>query len=221
MNNDSLVKVLPLLKDFIEKCYAQDQVFQKNIDLLNIIESIVSHYTAQRSRNWELRTAALKESIHFAMISNCTQHGLLVELLFHQFSFQERYLDLMREGFFTHKLRNTDKSAFVGNDAVTEDVNLLAGQFCRKRQTLEQAIDQSDSIDVLQKQQQLFDKNLNIQASECDQFFKDDRETKIRLVRAFLHFNSFKNKNRLLYNEFGTENCVLNPEIPKPNWYPD
>ena len=196
-------------------------VFQKNIDLLNIIETIVSHYTAERSRNWDLRTAALKESIHFAMISNCTQYGpLLVELLFHQFSFQERYLDLMREGFFTHKLRNTDKSAFVGNDAVIEDVNLLAGQFRHKRQTLEQAIDQSNSIDVLQKQQQLFDKNLNIQASECDQIFKDDRETKIRLVRALLHFNSFNNKNRLLHNEFSTENCILNPEILKPNWYP-
>ena len=209
------------MKDFIEKCCAHDQVFQKNIDLLNIIETIVSHYTAERSRNWDLRTAALKESIHFAMISNCTQYGpLLIELLFHQFSFQERYLDLMREGFFTYKLRNTDKSAFVGNDAVIEDVNLLAGQFRHKRQTLEQAIDQSNSIDVLQKQQQLFDKNLNIQTSEYDQIFKDDRETKIRLVRALIYFNSFKNKNRLLYNEFSTENRVLNPEILKPNWYP-
>ena len=111
----------------------------------------------------------------------------------------------MREGFFTHKLRNTDKSAFVGNDAVIEDVNLLARQFRHKRQTLELAIDQSNSINVLQKQQQLFGKNLNIQASECDQIFKDDRGTKIRLVRALLHFNSFKNKNRLLYNEFSTE----------------
>ena len=221
LNNDSLANIFPLLKDFIEKCCAHDQVFQKNIDLLNIIETIVSHYTAERSRNWDLRTAALKESIHFAMISNCTQYGpLLIELLFHQFSFQERYLDLMREGFFTYKLRNTDKSAFVGNDAVIEDVNLLAGQFRHKRQTLEQAIDQSNSIDVLQKQQQLFDKNLNIQTSEYDQIFKDDRETKIRLVRALIYFNSFKNKNRLLYNEFSTENRVLNPEILKPNWYP-
>ena len=138
LNNDSLAKILSLLKDFIERCCSHDQVFQENIDLLNIIETIVSHYTAERSRNWDLRTAALKESIHFAMISNCTQYGpLLVELLFHQFSFQERYLDLMREGFFTHKRRNTDKSAFVGNDAVIEDVNLLAGQFHHKRQTLE------------------------------------------------------------------------------------
>ena len=151
------------MKDFIAKCCAHDQVFQKNIDLLNIIEIIVSYYTAERSRNWDLRTAELKELIHFAMISNCTQYGpLLVELLFHQFSFQERYLDLTREGFFTHKLRNTDKSTFVGNDAVIEEVNLLAGQFRHKRQTLEQVIDQSNAIDVLQKQQQLFDKNVNI-----------------------------------------------------------
>ena len=69
----------------------------------------------------------------------------------------------MRECFFTHKLQNTDKLAFVGNHTVIEDVNLLAGQFRQKRQTLEQAINQSNSIDVLQKQQQLFNKNLNIQ----------------------------------------------------------
>ena len=68
----------------------------------------------------------------------------------------------MREGSFTYKLRNTDKSAFVGHDAVIEDMDLLAGQFRHKRQILEQAIDQSNSIDVLQKHQQLFDKNLNI-----------------------------------------------------------
>ena len=48
LNNDSLVKILPLLKDFIEKCCAHDQVFQKNIDLFTIIEAIVSHYTAER-----------------------------------------------------------------------------------------------------------------------------------------------------------------------------
>ena len=152
----------------MKKCCAHDQAFQKNIDLLNVIEKIVSHYTAERSRNWDARTAALKESIHFAMISNCSQYGpLLIELLSHQFSFQERYLDLIREGFFTYKLRNTDKLAFVGNDAVLE-VNLLAGQFCHKRETLEQVIDQSNSIDVLQKQQQLFDKNLNVQSSGYD-----------------------------------------------------
>ena len=75
LNNDSFVKILPLLKDFIEKCCAHGQVFQEKIDLLNIIETIVSHYTAERSRNWDLRTVALNESIHFAMISNCTQYG--------------------------------------------------------------------------------------------------------------------------------------------------
>ena len=83
------------------------------------------------------------------MISNCTQYGpLIVELLFHQFSFQERYLDLMKNGYFTFKLRGVDTSAFVGND----NVNLLAGQFRHKWQTLEQAIEPSNSIEILQKQ---------------------------------------------------------------------
>ena len=73
-----------MLRDFIEEAPSSDQVFQKNIDLLNTAENIILHYTAERTRNWDLRTAAF----HFAMISNCTQYGPLVfELLFHQFSF--------------------------------------------------------------------------------------------------------------------------------------
>ena len=90
------------MKDFTTKSCAHDLVFQKNIDLLNITETIVLRYTAERSRNLELRTTALKESIHFAMISNGTQYGLLqIELLFHQFSFHKQYSGLMKEGFFT------------------------------------------------------------------------------------------------------------------------
>ena len=140
-----------MLRDFIEKAPSSDQVFQKNIDLLNTAENIILHYTA--TRNWDLCTAALKESVHFAIISNCTQYGpLVVELLFHQFSFQERHLGLMKVGYFTFKLRGADTSAFVGNDAVIEDINLLAGQFGHKRQTFEQTIDQSNSINTLQKQ---------------------------------------------------------------------
>ena len=177
-------------------------MFQKNVDLLNAAENIISHYTAERTRNWDLRTAALKDSVHFAMISSCTQYGpLLIQLLFHQFSFQERYLDLLKDGYFTFKLRDSNTSAFVGNDAVIEDVNLLAGQFRHKRQTLEQAINQSNSIDILQKQQKTLDENLQIKVTDCEQIFKDDRETKIRLVRALLHFTSFKTKNdHLLMN---------------------
>ena len=147
--------------------------------MLNTAENIILHYTADGIINWNLHTAALNESIHFAMIIGCTQYGpLIVELLFHQFSFQERYLDLMKDGHFTFKLWGVDTSAFVGNDAVIEDVNLLAGQFRHKQQTLEQAINQSNSIDTLQKQQESFDKNLNIEASSFEQYFKDDLKRK-------------------------------------------
>ena len=88
LDDDFILKIIPLLRDFIEEASSSDQVFQKNIDLLNTAQNIISHYTAERTRNWDLRTAALNESVHFAMISNCTQYGpLVVELLFHQFSF--------------------------------------------------------------------------------------------------------------------------------------
>ena len=98
---ESLGKVLPVLKDFIEKCCTDDKVFQKNIDLLKVIKTILLHYTEERSQNWHVHTAALKELIYIAMISNYTQYGpILIEFLFHQFSFQERYLDLTGEGFF-------------------------------------------------------------------------------------------------------------------------
>ena len=49
---------------------------------------------------------------------------------------------------------------------------------------------------------------------------KDDRETKIRLIRALIHFDSFKNKKRLLHNEFSSEKKFMNPELLKMNWYP-
>ena len=36
-----------MLRDFIEEAPSSDQVFQKNIDLLNTAENIISHYTAE------------------------------------------------------------------------------------------------------------------------------------------------------------------------------
>ena len=126
------------MNDFMKKHSADDQVFQKNIDLLNAVENIISRCTAERTRNCDLQAAALKDLVDFAMISNCTQYGpLLIRLLFHQFSFQEQYLDLLKDGYFTGKLRHSNTSAFAGNYAVNEDVNLLAAPFRHKRQTLQ------------------------------------------------------------------------------------
>ena len=84
----------------------------------------------------------------------------------------------MKDGYFTFQLRGADTSAIVGNDAVIEDVNLFTDQFRHKRQALEQTIEQSNSIDILQKQQESFDKNLNLEASSFDQVFKDDLKRK-------------------------------------------
>ena len=77
LDDDFILKIIPLLRDFIEEASSSDQVFQKNIYLLNTAQNIISHYTAERTRNWDLRTAALKESVHFVMISNCNNMVLL------------------------------------------------------------------------------------------------------------------------------------------------
>jgi len=124
---------------------------------------MLMHQTAERSRNWDLRTSVLKYLLHYAMISNCTQYGpLLIELLFHQLSFQKRYISILKDGFFTFNLRDDIKSSFVGYDAVIEDVNLLAGQFRHKRQSLDQAIQQSNCIQILLLKlfQQIFELNV-------------------------------------------------------------
>lgn len=99
--------------------------FKKNVDLSNAVENMISHYAAERTWNCDLEIAALKYSVYFAMISSCTQYGpLLIQLLFNQFWFQERYLDLRKDGCFTFKLGGSNMSVFVGNDAVIEDVHL-------------------------------------------------------------------------------------------------
>ena len=127
----------------------------------------------------------------------------------------------MKDDYFTFKLQGVNTSAFIGNDVVIEDVNLLAGQFCHKRKTLEQAIGQSNSIVILQKQQESFDKSLNREISSFEQIFRNDPEMKIRLIPALIHIASFKNiKKRYLHNKFDSEKQLMNPELLKINWYP-
>ena len=158
----------------------------------------------------------------FAFTFNCTHHApLLTELLFHQFTFQQRFLYLLKDGYFTYYLRNRDGSAYVGFDVVIEDVNLLAGDFRYKRQNLVQAIQQSNLIELFLKQQNNIDNNLHFNRSHFEKSFKDDRETKTRLIRVTLNFKSFQCHDRKLGNEF--EQCTgksYSSKILKRNWYP-
>ena len=119
-------------------------------------------------------------SFHSVIISNCTQYGpLVIDLLFHKFSFQERYLGLMNDSHFTFKLQGVNTSAFVGNDAVTEHVALLAVQFRRKQETFEQAIDQSNytKSTSYKNNRKSFDKNLNIEEGS---FFGESSRTTVK-----------------------------------------
>ena len=157
-----------------------------------------------------------------AFTFNCTHYSPLpTELLFHQFTFQQRFLYLLKDGYFTYYLRNRDGSAYVGFDVVIEDVNLLPGDFRHKRQNLVQAIQQSNLIELFLKQQNNIDNNLYFNRSHFEKSFKDDRETKTRLIRVMLNFKSFQCHDRKLGNEF--EQCTgksYNSEILKRNWYP-
>ena len=150
-----------------------------------------------------------------AFTFNCTHYSpLLTEL-------QQRFLYLLKDGYFTYYLRNRDGSAYVGFDVVIEDVNLLPGDFRHKRQNLVQAIQQSNLIELFLKQQNNIDNNLYFNRSHFEKSFKDDRETKTRLIRVMLNFKSFQCHDRKLGNEF--EQCTgksYNSEILKRNWYP-
>ena len=118
-------------------------------------------------------------------------------------------------------MRNQDGSAYVGFNVVIEDVNLVAGDFRHKRQNLGQAIQQSNLIDLFLKQQNNINNNLYFTRSHFEKSFKDNRETKTRLIRVMLNFKSFQCQDRKLGNEF--KQCTgksYNSEILKRNWYP-
>ena len=38
-----------IMNDFIQRHSADDEVFQKNVDLSNAVENMISHYAAERT----------------------------------------------------------------------------------------------------------------------------------------------------------------------------
>ena len=61
--------VLPLYNEYIIKGY-NDEVWTKNFEILESVENIISHYYAERTRNYNLSMASIKEFLPFAMTSN-------------------------------------------------------------------------------------------------------------------------------------------------------
>ena len=72
LDDSSSTKIMSLMDNFMQKHFADEQGFQKNVYLLNAVENIISHYTAERTRNRDLCIAVLKDSVHLVMISSCT-----------------------------------------------------------------------------------------------------------------------------------------------------
>ena len=51
LDDDFILNIIPMLRDFIEEGSSSDQVFQKNIDLLDTAENIILHYTEEGTIN--------------------------------------------------------------------------------------------------------------------------------------------------------------------------
>ena len=80
------------LNQFIYK-QSKDEIFLKNTEMLETFEIVLSHCTAARSSNWDLRIGTLKKSLPFAFTFNCTHYAPLltdyfsINLLFNVFYF--------------------------------------------------------------------------------------------------------------------------------------
>ena len=98
----------------------------------------------------------------------------------------------------------------------------MLANFTIKKQSLQQAIIQSDCIDDLRKEVTNVELNLGIKLQNGDKIFKDDRETKLRMIRALINFDSFKiEEGRVIQNEFDSSNQVnYSSHILKVHWYP-
>ena len=209
-----------------------DLVWQKNFELLDHLENLFGHYQGERTKHFDLRMASMKAFIPFAMVANCTAYGpLLIELVLHQASFQPRYKETLKENFSqrigegsqngTDDRTITTGQAFVGFDAIAEDTNLRAGHFRHKRQSAEQAIQQSDNIDIMWTELKSLKENLGIKEKPSKRFFKDDRVTKSRLLTAMINCGSFKVvSGRELVNEFSTQQDTFSKIILEKHWHP-
>ena len=217
-------ELFPLFSEYVLK-KSKDEVWTKNFELLQELENIIEHYIDERTRNFYLRNCCVKDAIPSAVVCVkdaipfavvCVQYGpLLIELFFQAASQQGKYRDLLERGYFTFKLRD-DSLTTVGMDTLAEDTNRIAGHFYRKKQSLQQVIIQSDCIDDLRKEVMNVELNLGIKLQN------GDRETKLRMIRALINFDSFKIKEgRVIQNEFDSSNQVnYSSHILKVHWYP-
>ena len=79
--------------------------------------------------------------------------SLLIELLYHQSSFQPRYSELLSTFFaYPINVKSTEEGCDRIYVAIAEDTNLKCGQFQHKRQSLEQAIMQSKTVDIMSEE---------------------------------------------------------------------
>ena len=107
-----------------------------------------------------------------------------------------------------------------------EDQNRQAGKFRHKRQSIAQAVAQSDCIDYLKRELDSLEENLSIRWGKAIDVLKMIGRQKLRFIRAMIRFRSFRIiPGRSLLNEFemdkpGTNKTRYNKAVLKVHWYP-
>ena len=224
-NINCLLEYNRCLESYIIEGCANDEVFAKNCDLLDLLNLVYCHYLAERTQNYSLKMACIKDFLPYAVVSNCSCYGpLLIELLVEDNKMQLRYRDILKRGYFSFRLRNTSDSEFVGWDAVAEDINLQCGHFRHSRQTVEQAIILSDMVQEVSKNVRDIYSSLGMKEPSGNHIMKDDRATVNRMVQCLMNVNSFKCSGRKLMNEFDDQakasKMIYNHLILKKHYMP-
>ena len=208
-----------------------DKTWRKNFELLEMLQILMSHYKPERTRNYSLRQASIKKFIPFAFTSGCSNYApLLMELLFHTATQQERYTQVLENGYFTHQITSYTKidkdnpgedggqCVYVGWDNVAENLNLHQSKARHRGQSIEQSKQQSTNMGYFMDECRNMDTAAFLHGKKYKRHDKDDRSTRTALLTELIEHHSFKPAERKLINEF--TNTPLNEGILKSSWAP-
>ena len=223
--------------DFVEAGY-KDKTWTKNFELVEILEILMAHYKAERTRDYSLRQAAIKKFLPFAFTNGCTNYApLLMELLFHTETQQKRFSQVLQNGYFTHQIASGNYSkidkdspgeqsdnfdgnqcVYVGYDDVAENLNLHQSKARHRGLSVEQSRQQSTNMDYFMEECRNMDSAAFLNCKKYKHQDKDDRCTRVTLLAELLKHGSFKPAQRELANEF--DKTSLNEGILKSSWGP-
>lgn len=202
-----------------------------------MLQIVMAHYKGERTRDYNLRQASVKNFVPFAFVCGCTNYApLLMEILFHTGTQQRRYTQLLSDGFFTHHIASGNFSAeidkdctgedvqdgsqcvYVGWDNIAENLNLHQSKARHRGQSIDQSKCQANNMDNFMEECRNMDTAAYLHPKAYKHNNKDDRSTRVAILTELIHNGSFKPNERDLTNEF--DSTPLNEAILKSSWVP-